>query len=319
MIGLHTFASIVFNYRLSNLAFGLTIFAAWIFVYALAIIGVALHPSDIYVRAVSWCWMNSKYPDLRLWLHYFWIFTFEFGTVLIYIAMYAAIQYRNSMQAEHARTAAKLMIVYPIIYVICTLPLATLRMISMSSNSNLSFGWFCFAGAMITSNGWLDVLLYTMTRRIILFSDDPPSDSCGIETFSMPFSGPNFRRFGTKTTCEFAGESSKQRRGNLWPKKDDFESQKSIGLVSYSSTSNLFDLANSDTRSSYPSPKSKSDSLSIAVKTTTSYEVRSEPIVELEDMREAHAFRREGSSRSTSGKSEDDDDVELAMKPTSWP
>jgi hypothetical protein len=239
--------------------------------------------------------------------------------------MYIVIQYRiksnyyvvNSMQAQHARTAAQLMIVYPIIYIICTLPLATLRMISMSSNSNLSFGWFCFAGAMITSNGWLDVLLYTMTRRIMLFSDSPPPDSCGIETFSMPFSGPTFRRFGTKTTCEFSGESPKQSPGGRWWMKADLESQKGSGLVSFASTSNLFDLASSEARSSFPSPKSKSETFSIAVKTTTTYEVRSEPLVELEDMREAHTFKKEGGGRSSSGKSEDD--IEFTTKPRGWP
>jgi G protein-coupled glucose receptor regulating Gpa2 C-term/G protein-coupled glucose receptor regulating Gpa2 len=279
------------------------------------------------------CWVTSKYPDLRLWLHYFWIFTFEFGTVLIYIAMYIAIHYRiksdyyaaSSQQAQHARTAAKLMIVYPIIYVICTLPLATLRMISMASNSNLSFGWFCFAGAMITSNGWLDVFLYSMTRRIMLFSDDPPNtEAYGIETFAMPFSGPAFRRFGTQTTCEFAGDAKRPVGPTKWRRipshKGDLESQKSSVLVSYASTSNLCD--GSSPLSVHPerfsgSTRSRSDTLSIAVKTTTTFEVRSEPIVELDDLREASAFRKDTNARSPSDKSEYD--VEFATKPEGWP
>src|ERR1700712_5226208 len=215
-IGCHTFASVIFDYRLSNFRFGVLIISTWVFVYALAVVGVALHPNDLYVRAVAWCWMKNKYNQLRLWLHYFWIFTFEFGTVLIYLAMWIALQYRlkanyyeaNTSQAKHARTAAKLMIVYPIIYVICTLPLATLRMVSTTTHQPISYGWFCFAGAMITSNGWLGVVLYSMTRRIMLFSDDPPSDDYGIETFQMPFSGGETPRFGTKTTCEFVGGSS---------------------------------------------------------------------------------------------------------------
>ncbi|KAF2675345.1 hypothetical protein BT63DRAFT_349934, partial [Microthyrium microscopicum] len=210
-IGVHTFSSVVFRYRMKTSHFIAAIILNWVFIYAMAIIGVVLHPNDIYVRAVAWCWMNGKYQDLRLWLHYFWIFVFEFGTVLIYVAMYVTVQYRISnnfyseknQQAQHARSAAKLMIVYPIIYVICTLPLATLRMVSMTSTSTVTFGYFCFAGAMITSNGWLDVMLYTMTRRIMLFSDDPPSDSHDLEdAFQMPFSGNLGKRFGTKTTCE---------------------------------------------------------------------------------------------------------------------
>jgi len=99
--------------------------------------------------------------------------------------------------------------------------------------------------------------------------------------------------------------------------KGDLESQKSSGLVSFASTSNLFDLASSETRSSFPSPKSKSDTFSIAVKTTTTFEVRSEPLVELEDMREAHSFKKESNGRSSSGKSEDD--IEFTTKPKDWP
>jgi hypothetical protein len=314
-IGLHTFASIVFNYRLSNVAFSLSIISVWVFVYLLAIIGVALHPSDIYVRAVSWCWMSSKYPDLRLWLHYFWIFTFEFGIVFIYFAIYMVVRYRlrtnyyaaDTMHASQAKTAAKLMIVYPIIYVICTLPLATVRMVSMSNpNTPISFGWFCFAGAMITCNGWLDVLLYTMTRRILLFSDDPPVDSYGIDTFTMPFSGPKSDDFGTKTICEFAGEQQK-RPGGGWRQKSDLESGKSV----YSSTSNLFDIISPSSRTSMSSPKSKAEYSPIAVTTTTTFEVRSEPILEMDDMQEKSA----GLARSPS---ENSMDIDFATKPAAF-
>jgi hypothetical protein len=259
-------------------------------------------------------------------LHYFWIFIFEFGTIIIYIAMYITLHYRikshyyaaSPRQLEHAQTALKLMIVYPIIYVICTLPLATLRMFSMASNRNLSFGWFCFAGAVITSNGWIDVLLYTLTRRIMLFSDDPPADLSGIETFSMPFSGPAFRRFGNQTTCEFSGGSSPRQRPSLWKGRSDLESQKNHqSLVTYSSTSNLFDTYSPSTRHSFSSPKLKSEVLSIAVNTTTSYEVRSEPLVELEDMREAQSMKRGAARPESPLKLEYD--VEFETKPQGWP
>jgi hypothetical protein len=152
--------------------------------------------------------VNPKYNGIRLWLHYFWIFVFEFGTVVVYTAMILALRvrvqtnfYRSAERTRHAQDAAKLMIAYPIIYVVCTLPLATLRMYSMANpDIKISGGWFCFAGAMITSNGWLDVLLYTMTRRITLFSDEPPPTDNGIESFFVPWKKDSF---GTETTCEY--------------------------------------------------------------------------------------------------------------------
>ena len=62
-----------------------------------------------------------------------------------------------------------LMTLYPCVYVILTLPLSAGRMWSMAHNSTpYSNGYACFAGAMITSCGWIDTLLYTLTRRRLL-------------------------------------------------------------------------------------------------------------------------------------------------------
>ena len=101
------------------------------------------------------------------------------------------------------------MVVYPVVYVICTLPLASARMAAMTGNPP-SLARLCLSGAMITSNGWLDVLLYTCTRRIMIFSDEPPSDDNGFDTFS-PFWRANPTRFGGETTIE-ALHSKKNRR-----------------------------------------------------------------------------------------------------------
>jgi hypothetical protein len=336
-IGVHTFASVIFDFRLSNLRFGLMIVALWAFVYVLAIAGVAIHPQDYFVRAVSWCWVNSKYSKLRLWLHYFWIFTFEFGTVLIYVAMFAALQYRirtsyykSPEQVKQARSAMKLMVVYPIIYVICTLPLATLRMVSMTSGlqHRVAYGWFCFAGAMITSNGWLDVFLYSMTRRILLFSDEPPPDTYGIETFQFPFGGGGPKRFGTKTTCEFSGSNRKPTLAERMLRRefsgtDGLRKNKTSNTHSFASTDQLF--------SGYWSPSSPAhakskqsrlwsvDGNSLNVKTETTVEVRSEPLVELEDMREMHAMRDAMDRvRPPSGSGAEEDELEFVSKPAGW-
>ncbi|KIW07746.1 uncharacterized protein PV09_01676 [Verruconis gallopava] len=207
-IGLHTFAVVIFGYRLSTMRFMIAILLLWTFVYAMAVVGIAMHSSDFYVRAVAWCWVNVKYGRLRLWLHYFWIFAFECGTVLIYGVLIVALRwrirsnyYRSQQQEQQAKDAAKLMVAYPIIYVLCTLPLATLRMYQESADERVvSASWFCLAGAMITSNGWLDVILYCVTRRIMLFSDEPPNSDNGIESFGTPWVKRDV--YGTETKCE---------------------------------------------------------------------------------------------------------------------
>lgn len=204
-IAVHCFADIVFNFRLGHRAFLATLILLWAFNYACAIIGVALHPSDFYLRAGAWCWINAKYNTERLWLHYFWILIAEFGTVLLYTLIFLILRrrikesfYTTSETALRAQSAARLIIAYPIVYVVCTLPLVTARLSSMA-NGRVTFVELCVAGAMITSNGWLDVLLYSLTRRALLFGQTTPSSDAGaLETFRLR---PD-QAFGTVTTIE---------------------------------------------------------------------------------------------------------------------
>lgn len=53
-IGAHTFASVLFNYRLKSRTFYLIVAFLWTFVYACAVIGLAMHPTKLYVRAGAW-------------------------------------------------------------------------------------------------------------------------------------------------------------------------------------------------------------------------------------------------------------------------
>ena len=70
-----------------------------------------------------------------------------------------------------------LMTLYPCVYVFLTLPLSAGRMWSMAHNSEpYSDAYACFAGSMICSCGWVDTLLYTLTRRRLL-KDTMPQGS----------------------------------------------------------------------------------------------------------------------------------------------
>ncbi|TLD24709.1 integral membrane protein-like protein [Venturia nashicola] len=203
-IGLHTFAVVIFGFKLGSKCFAACVVLCWVLTYGLAVVPVALHPG-IFVRAGSWCWLNVKYQPIRIWLHYAWIFFFEIGIVAVYLTTIYALGrrikknfYRSAERTRNARDAAYLMTFYPIIYVVCTLPLAMLRTFSMvHPDVKIHGAWYCFAGAMTTSNGWCDVLLYSLTRRLALFSGEPPMDN-GIETFLIPWKKDHF---GTETTC----------------------------------------------------------------------------------------------------------------------
>jgi hypothetical protein len=73
-IGLHTFASVLMDYRLPPKYFYTTIIALWIFTYGVSAIPVGIYGKDLYVRSGVWCWIHHDLNDLRLWTHYLWIF-----------------------------------------------------------------------------------------------------------------------------------------------------------------------------------------------------------------------------------------------------
>ncbi len=212
-IALHTFFTVVKGRTISDKAFYLWLAGCWAFVYIMAIITVSLH-SNVYVRAGAWCWVDQRFEKERLWLHYIWIFVAMFGTVVIYALIYLSINSRLTtssaeIRAEIASTkrAAKWMIIYPIVYIICTLPLAGGRMATMTG-IQVPYAYYCLAGAAITSCGWLDVLLYALTRRVLIFSKEPPPKTgYGLNTFGW-WHGSTF--YGTTTTVEGPLSHSKQ-------------------------------------------------------------------------------------------------------------
>ncbi|KAH7363215.1 G protein-coupled glucose receptor regulating Gpa2-domain-containing protein [Plectosphaerella cucumerina] len=223
LIAVHTYLSVVHSYHMQTWAFYTMIASGWFFNYFMAILGVIItnngaDTGGLYVRAGGWCWVNRAYQDLRFALHYLWIFISLGVTSALYLIVFLYIRRiaranpdNNSLQrpphmkrgfsstAVRRRDTAldyakkQTFLLYPIIYVCCTMPLAAGRVASMAG-SNPSLGYFCFAAAMIASNGWLDVLLYATTRRSIVFSDNPSAQDTGLETFTF-MRTPN-RRFG---------------------------------------------------------------------------------------------------------------------------
>jgi hypothetical protein len=110
-----------------------------------------------------------------------------FSTILIYGFIYLWLRRKRQagiISRTAIRNATPLMILYPLIYTICTAPLASLRIYALAGHS-VSLGYFCMAGTMIACNGWLDVLLYASTRADIVFCDLPPGESTGLDTFNF--------------------------------------------------------------------------------------------------------------------------------------
>lgn len=200
-IAAHTFMQTVFGRKIEYKWFVTGILGIWGFMVVMCIIPIASHwtgPEPVFALTGAWvrlffslflslsfcltiptciqCWINNKYEKDRLWTHYFWIFIAEFCTLILYgiifiqlrrkIASSVALGNRHSNSLTRLTRITYLMVMYPIAYVVLSLPLAIGRM-STERGNNPSVTYFCVAGSMITSSGVCDVLMYTFTRRAI--------------------------------------------------------------------------------------------------------------------------------------------------------
>nr|CDP30920.1 Putative protein of unknown function [Podospora anserina S mat+] len=128
----------------------------------------------------------------------------------------------------YVRAAAwqqKAFLLYPLIYIICTLPLALGRIATMAG-AHVPISYFCTAGALIASNGWLDVLLWGVTRHRLIFTEGGiDSEESGIGSFGVPELGmggwrgsgiirtPVGRRFGNLVWVHAAAGKGEEGEG----------------------------------------------------------------------------------------------------------
>jgi len=191
-IALQTFSILVLRKHLPYGWFVAWVIGLWVFCVTVSLIGPLTHIKDgIFIATGVWCWMAPKYTTDRLVLHYLWIFICEFGSLFLYAIIFWSLRrnaVRNASQGvrnQAAQRVARLMLLYPVAYTCLTLPLAAGRMASQSGR-HVSDEYFAAAGACMASCGWIDVILYTITRRTIVFQSDEPSHHSKRDNNNIP-------------------------------------------------------------------------------------------------------------------------------------
>lgn len=94
------------------------------------------------------------------------------------------------------------------------------------AGAHVPISYFCTAGALIASNGWLDVLLWGVTRHRLIFTEGGiDSEESGIGSFGVPELGmggwrgsgiirtPVGRRFGNLVWVHAAAGKGEEGRG----------------------------------------------------------------------------------------------------------
>ncbi|KAJ5223869.1 hypothetical protein N7468_008411 [Penicillium chermesinum] len=186
-IALHTGAIVLRGRQLDFKTFVCGVIGLWVFILILGFIPVGLYGHESFVISeANWCWLSPRNEDERLWGHYLWIFISEFGTVVLYAAMFFYLR-RRMQQAQMLRTSQQeslrrlnrvvfYMVVYPLLYLILSLPLAAGRM-STARGDPPSKTYFGVAGCLMALSGFMDVMVYTLTRRhLIIDTEHTDSD-----------------------------------------------------------------------------------------------------------------------------------------------
>jgi G protein-coupled glucose receptor regulating Gpa2 C-term len=83
------------------------------------------------------------------------------------LSNFSNVNNRKTKTERKISLAAMYMILYPVVYIIVTLPLAAGRIASLAGN-NPSPSYLLIGGCFMTSAGWIDCLLYAFTRRAFL-------------------------------------------------------------------------------------------------------------------------------------------------------
>ncbi|KAI1800075.1 G protein-coupled glucose receptor regulating Gpa2-domain-containing protein [Daldinia bambusicola] len=177
-IAVHTTYQVIISRSLSYRTFLCCVLGIWGLAVVLTSLAPIIGGRFVFERAGVWCWISTGNEGLRLSLHYIWIFIAEFGSILVYATgFYYLYHVKRSdtvivpaRSAETMRKARTAMLAYAMVYTILSLPLAAGRMAAMSNNQ-LSDEYYLFAGALFTCSGWVDTLLYTFTRRALLFDE----------------------------------------------------------------------------------------------------------------------------------------------------
>lgn len=125
--------------------------------------------------------MGREYESARLWCHYIWIFIAEFGTVTLYTVMFfflrrkmanaKAVRRNNATSLKRLNRVVIYMLIYPLVYLVLSLPLAAGRMAS-EGKTFPSLNYFAVAGSLMAFSGFMDVLVYTLTRKHLLLETD---------------------------------------------------------------------------------------------------------------------------------------------------
>lgn len=190
LIALHTLYKTMSNADPSRSLFLGLIAGTWGGAILLSSLGIALFGDTYYVATGVFCGVSTLYPMERLALQMLWIFIVQFGSILAYLVVFIRIKttIKRTMSVSNltpdtrARVdrAARTMVLYPLVYIVLSLPISTGRMWSMAHHgASLPLPFIIGATTLYALSGSANAILYTLTRYRIVKGNVISSTSTG--------------------------------------------------------------------------------------------------------------------------------------------
>ncbi|KAK2007665.1 integral membrane protein [Colletotrichum eremochloae] len=220
-IAVHTYLTLVRGIGIPCKVFYSVAILLWLFALLTSVLGVIITNNGagaggFYVRDGAWCWINAEYEILRVALHYIWMVLLIIAGIISYVSVFVHFHRKDKAMRETNNAAAAaqeafadaslgladlppmlmrtdektdlktrvIFLLYPLVFLLCTAPLALNHMMH-SGGIKLSTEYLVLAGVMVSSNGWLDVLVFSTTRGSILFESPVDEQNVGIDTFKF--------------------------------------------------------------------------------------------------------------------------------------
>ena len=128
----------------------------------------------------AWCWIGKDYPLERILFHYgishspslttFEVFVFLncLALLLLYPLLFLRLWIKKESQEDN-RELAQALLWYPVLYILCTMPLSSARLADIAGYGWSENAYFVGAG-LYACEGWCNILLYTSREGVLPWS-----------------------------------------------------------------------------------------------------------------------------------------------------
>ncbi|KAI1796607.1 hypothetical protein LXA43DRAFT_566452 [Ganoderma leucocontextum] len=229
IIAFNTFWILFLKWQPGKLMFISTVLTGWAFIVAIVASGpTAIQREDagpFYAISGYWCWISDQYSAERITMDYMIMFL----SVLLSFMMYSLIFFRlrgdllgqgwrvrlrrqrdlpENMPRSvdtHVINITRGMLLYPVAYTVLLLPIAVCRFAEWSGHQ-VPFGATIFSDAIFLLSGFVDVVLFLTTRRVLPMHTLLPRR---VSTLFPSFGGESFSATGTYSMASYTTHSEK--------------------------------------------------------------------------------------------------------------